>query len=122
MSKERPAGHTGKNKVNEFDQDACVSVVLAYLPSPTSLLSRTRADQMRTRALFLRRWSAVFDTMTKEKEQESAESISSREAMKMVHQMLDKMVSSVSSQYPPADTTASILTVLPPRLMRGVVE
>ena len=96
----------------------------ACVPARANVSSRarTRADQMRTRALFLRRWSAVFDTMTKEKEQESAESISSREAMKMVHQMLDKMVSSVSSCYPPADTTASILTVLPPRVMRGVVE
>jgi hypothetical protein len=40
-----------------------------------------------------RRWSNVFNTMTKEKEgEESAESISSREAMQMVTKILDKMV------------------------------
>ena len=38
------------------------------------------------------RWSNVFDTMTKEREEaESAEAISSREAMQMVNEMLDKM-------------------------------
>lgn len=38
-------------------------------------------------------WSKVFDTMTKEKEdEEDPNAISSREAMKMVNGMLDKMV------------------------------
>eukprot|EP01043_Picozoa_sp_COSAG02_P026394 COSAG02_NODE_1520_length_12166_cov_8.338195_5_plen_42_part_00 len=38
----------------------------------------------------------MFDTMTKEREQEeSAEAISSREAMKAVHQMLANVVSTL---------------------------
>ena len=52
--------------------------------------------QPKRKAFRVRRWSSVFDAMTKDREQEeSAEAISSREAMKAVHQMLDNLVSTL---------------------------
>jgi hypothetical protein len=106
------AGHSGKNKVNEFDEEACVTRQLRSQRPPCCLhLARYRAcirnraqgghtlwSIQQPRCMLLqrvcnRRWSNVFNTMTKEKEgEESAESISSREAMQMVTKILDKMV------------------------------
>lgn len=96
MSKERPAGHSGKNKVNEFDQDAYVYHARVHCIDVPPVAHRAMS-QRRTRVFFcVRRWSSVFDTMTKEREeQESAEAISSREAMQAVKQMLENLVSVV---------------------------
>jgi hypothetical protein len=104
------AGHSGKNKVNEFDEEACVTRQLrsqrpasaprpasGVYPQPSTVWPHIFVNPA-TQAYALqracnRRWSNVFNTMTKEKEgEESAESISSREAMQMVTKILDKMV------------------------------